>query len=164
MDQLYVLRHGIAVASGTTSLPDNERPLTPDGEKRMYQIAKALSRLDLELDRIFTSPLPRALRTAEIVAEVLGHPELVEKANALHVDRDGRSIRDWALSRTEANVMIVGHNPSLSDLVALLVTGQCDVPLCELRKGGIAALTANAGSRMELDWLARPRLFRELAD
>ena len=60
--------------------------------------------------------------------------------------------------------MLVGHNPSLTDLVGLLITGDQGPPLCELRKGGVAALSADPDGGMRLDWLARPRLFRRLAD
>ncbi len=40
MNELYVVRHGIAVDPGTPGIPDDERPLTPKGEKRMREIAR----------------------------------------------------------------------------------------------------------------------------
>ena len=62
MTHLYIVRHGIAVEPGTPGIPDDERLLTSKGEKRIRQIARGLVRLDLKLDRIVTSPLPRAAR------------------------------------------------------------------------------------------------------
>jgi len=47
MTELYVLRHGIAVPHGTPGIAEDDRPLTPEGEKRMKQIGKGLRRLDL---------------------------------------------------------------------------------------------------------------------
>ena len=63
MNELYVLRHGIAVDPGSSGLPDDARQLTQKGINRMRQIAAGLATLDLELDAIVTSPLmPRADR------------------------------------------------------------------------------------------------------
>ena len=166
MDELYILRHGIAAEHGTPGIPDDERPLTPEGRRRMRQIARGLRRLDLRPDRIVTSPLPRASATAEIVAGVLEPEQGLETADVLRAGSDARAIRDWLRQRTEGRLMIVGHDPGLTDLIALLVVG--DGPrsrVCELKKGGIAALRpsdASAG-RFELVWVATPRLIRRLA-
>ena len=164
MTRLYLLRHGIAVPHGTPDIPDDERPLTLEGEKGVRRVARALRRLGFKLDRIMTSPLPRAFRTAEIVADVLEMTDALETTDALRASRDATSIRDWVTARTESRLMLVGHNPSLTDLVGLLITGNQGPALCELRKGGVAALSTNPDGGMRLDWLARPRLFRRLAD
>jgi phosphohistidine phosphatase len=165
MTDLYILRHGIAVSVGTPGITDDERPLTTKGEKRMRQIARGLLRLDLNLDRIATSPLPRAKSTAEIVARELGTPELVETCRELGVGASAADIARWLAERTEDRLMIVGHNPSLSDLISLLVLGPGQPSICDLKKGGIAALGAPAASRgrYELNWVAAPRLIRRLA-
>src|SRR5262249_44675991 len=120
MDRLYLLRHGIAVPHGTPGIPDDDRPLTPQGDKRMRQGGQRLRRLRLKLDKILTSPLPRARRTAEIVAEILGIEYLVETADELRAGRTAASIRDWVVGRQEQRVMLVGHDPAFSLLVGLL--------------------------------------------
>ena len=58
MTRLYLLRHGIAVPHGTPDIPDDERPLTSEGEKGVRKVARGLRRLGFKLDRIVTSPLP----------------------------------------------------------------------------------------------------------
>jgi phosphohistidine phosphatase len=168
MIELYILRHGIAVDPGTPGIPDDERPLTPKGRRRMRQIGRGLRRLDLRLDRIFTSPLPRAAATAEIVAEELDAGDPLDAADVLRAGSDAGAIRDWLRDRAEDRLMIVGHNPSLTDLITLLVLGATNGPrtqVCELRKGGIAALRPSAASadRFDLIWVATPRLVRRLA-
>jgi phosphohistidine phosphatase len=167
MIDLYILRHGIAVEPGTPGMADDERPLTPKGRRRMRQIARGLHRLGLRLDRIATSPLPRAAATAEIVAEELDAEYLLETADVLRSGSDARSIRDWLRDRPEDRLMIVGHNPGLTDLITLLVLGVTNGPrtqVCELKKGGIAALRPAAASadRFDLVWAATPRLIRRL--
>jgi phosphohistidine phosphatase len=168
MHELYILRHGIAVDPGTPGIPDDERPLTPKGEKRMREIACGLRRLDLKLDRIVTSPLPRARATAEIVAEALDAKKILETSNILQAGTSAATIERWLEERKEERLMIVGHNPGLTDLIALLVLGGGGAgrrpQVCELKKGGIAALcvSVEAPDRFELTWAATPRLIRRL--
>jgi phosphohistidine phosphatase len=166
MNDLYILRHGIAVAPGTPGIPDDERPLTPKGQKRMHQIARGLRRLDLKLDRIITSPLPRARATAEIVAEELDAEDRLEIADVLRAGADAATIRNWLRERSEDRLMIVGHNPALTDLITLLVLGATrpQPQVCELKKGAIAVLEPSTSSqdRYELLWVATPRLIRRL--
>lgn len=158
--ELYLLRHGLAVPYGTPGFEDDDRPLTPDGERRVRQVGRGLKRLKLKLVRIATSPLPRALRTAEIVADCLGGADLIEVVEGLRPGRDAASIRDWLATREESRLMLVGHNPALSDLLGLLLTGREGESISELRKAGIAGLRGEPGGPYQLDWIARPRLFR----
>jgi phosphohistidine phosphatase len=164
MSELYLLRHGIAVDPGTPGITDDERPLTPKGEKRMRQIACGLRALDLKLDRIVTSPLVRARETAEIVARELNLRNSLEIANALQTGSSASTVKRWLRDRPEERLMIVGHNPTLSDLISLLVIGSEQPLICDLKKGGIAALT-RASANMEfyhVAWIAPPQILRAL--
>jgi phosphohistidine phosphatase len=166
MNELYIVRHGIAVDPGTPGIPDDERPLTPKGEKRMREIARGLRKLDLKLDRIVTSPLPRARATAEILADVLDLKDLLEISTILQAGTAAGTIKRWLDERTEERLMIVGHNPSVTELVALLVHGSSQPRICDLKKGGIAALSRMSVTQdlFELTWIATPRLIRRLAE
>jgi phosphohistidine phosphatase len=164
MTELYILRHGIAVDPGAPGIPDDERPLTPRGEKKMRQIARGLRSLELNLDRIVTSPLVRARATAEIVARELDMGNLLDVANVLQTGSSTSAIKRWLRNRPEERLMIVGHNPTLSDLVSLLVVGSEQPLLCDLKKGGIAALTRpSAGAEFyRIAWIGTPRILRAL--
>jgi phosphohistidine phosphatase len=164
MTDLYILRHGIAVNPGTPGIADDERPLTAKGEKRMRQIARGLRALDLEIDRIVASPLVRARATAEIVARELAMRNVVEVANILQTGSSAPAIKRWLRNRPEERLMIVGHNPTLSDLISLLVIGSEQPLVCDLKKGGIAALTrASAAAELyQVAWIAPPRVFRRI--
>jgi phosphohistidine phosphatase len=166
MTELYIVRHGIAVDPGTPGIPDDERPLTPKGEKRMRQIARGLRMLNLKLDRIITSPLPRARATAEIIADALDARKIMETTNVLQTGSSAATVERWLRERTEDRLMIVGHNPTLSDLLSLLVLGSTQPLICDLKKGGVAALGQKGGAKdlYELHWIAPPRLFRGLMD
>jgi phosphohistidine phosphatase len=164
MIELYILRHGIAADAGTPGISDDERPLTEKGEKRMQQIARGLRALDFNLDRIVTSPLIRARATAEIVARELGMLNRLEVGNVLQTGSSAQSIKRWLRDRSEERLMIVGHNPTVSDLVSLLVLGSEHPLLCDLKKGGMAALTraSSAAELYKIAWIAPPRILRTL--
>ncbi len=166
MERLYLLRHGIAVPHGTPGVEDDDRPLTPKGEKRVRQVAYGLKHMGLDVHRIVSSPLPRAYRTAEIVARILGNPDLLETADELRSGASADSIASWLNSRTEERVMLVGHNPAFSQLIGRLVVGEGVHEICELRRAGIAALSTfeTDSSRMKIDWIARPSLMRRLSE
>lgn len=161
MKTLYLVRHGIAVPHGSAEYAEDERPLTSEGERKARMVGLGLRRNKVKVDRIVTSPLPRALKTAEIVAEALKIKDLVEQADDLRVDRDATTIREWLAARQEDRLMVVGHNPWISELLALLTTGQRSPIFCDLRKAGVAALRGGEpGTLYQVDWIARPRLFR----
>ena len=93
--------------------------------------------------------------------------DLLETADVLRAGSDPQAIRKWLRERSEERLMIVGHNPGLSDLIALLVLGNDGLPraqVCDLKKGAIAALRPSAGSadRFEFVWSATPGLIRRL--
>jgi phosphohistidine phosphatase len=167
MNELYIVRHGIAVEPGTPGMLDDDRPLTPKGERRVREIARGLAKLEPKLDRIVTSPLPRARRTAEIVADVLKiPPRLFEISTTLKAGHSAATIVRWLDERTEDRLMIVGHNPAVSELVSVLVHGTPQPAICELKKGGVAALSRMSVTQdvFELSWVATPRLIRRLAN
>src|SRR6185295_13400435 len=67
--ELYVIRHAIAQPLGQQNeFTDEKRALTSEGRDRMREAVKGLRRLEVEFDLILTSPLARAVETAEIVA------------------------------------------------------------------------------------------------
>lgn len=166
MVELTILRHGIAVEHGTPGIPDDDRPLTPKGEKRLGEIAAGLVAIGVDLDRIVTSPLPRARRTAEIVAEALGLEDRLEDDSVLRSGGAAGEVVDWLRDRPEDRLMIVGHNPMLDELLSLLVLGDPHALPFSLKKGGVAALRRwdEKPDRYEIAWLATPRLLRRKDD
>ena len=166
MTDLYIVRHGLAVEPGTPGMTDDERPLTAKGERRMRQIGRGLRTLDVKLDRIVTSPLPRARATAEIIADALDARGVLESSNVLQAGTSAATVHRWLRERTEERLMIVGHNPTLSDLLSLLVLGSTQPLICDMKKGAVAALGQKGGARdlYELLWIAPPRLIRGLMD
>jgi phosphohistidine phosphatase len=163
---LLVIRHAIATDReefARTGEPDESRPLTASGRKRMERIAVGLPRLVPELDLLASSPLTRARETAGIVARV--YPAAVrETVPALRPDERIPAFLEWVRTRTEEKVAVVGHEPHLSHLVSWLLAGRF-ASFLRLRKGAACLLDLGevpSPGEAELIWLLQPRQLRHL--
>jgi phosphohistidine phosphatase len=138
---LYFLRHAKACARSRKWRPDSTRPLTRDGEKKMFEAALGIQKLDLSLDLILTSPHIRAFRTAEILGEVFGARKVVE-TKSLIPEAEPKAIISEINENFAAlkQIVLVGHEPFLSRLISILLSGKDTVPI-ELRKGGFCKLS-----------------------
>jgi phosphohistidine phosphatase len=162
MMELYFLRHGIAVERGTEGFEDDTlRPLTPKGERRMRRIAEAMKKLDLSFDLLLSSRLVRARQTAELVAKTLKASDRLKFSS--HLAPEGNSedlVHDLKhLFQRPKSVLLVGHEPYLSDLMATLLTGRSTLNV-NFKKGGLCLLTVDAlhhGPCAILEWLLTPR-------
>jgi phosphohistidine phosphatase len=161
--EIYILRHGIAVERGTSGhKKDSDRPLTPEGEQKMHQIAEAILAMELKFDVILSSPYKRAEQTATIVAGELD--EEVTFTDLLEPDGNALELIAEINDEKPQRVLLVGHEPYLSQLISVLTTGGSDAAI-ELKKGGLCKLTTDKltfGRCATLNWLLTPKLLREL--
>jgi phosphohistidine phosphatase len=159
---IFILRHGIAVERGTPGYKrDAERPLTAKGERRLWLAGEAMEALELSFDVILSSPYVRARQTTEIVADALGAKKKCKVAPDLTPDGSFKKLVEFinALRPKPENVLLVGHEPHLSGLIAFLTTGR-EMPAVVLRKGGLARLSAESlqpGRCAVLEWLLTPK-------
>ena len=134
--KVLLVRHAKAVPRGTPGIADEARPLTKEGEEGFRQAAAGIVRLVDRPEALFTSPLPRASRTAEILASAWGKIQPRETPALA-----GGSFVDVAelLEKLdpEATAVLVGHEPHLSGLLARLLGADGGKTL-EFRKGGAA--------------------------
>src|SRR5579885_2403749 len=163
---VYLVRHGIA-EDAPPSGDYRARRLTARGKAKMREAAAGLAALGVEPDVILTSPLPRAAETAAIVAKALGgrlEPEPLDAlATGVTAPEVLRALRPFA---RHASVMLVGHEPTLSALAALLLTGSTEGAAFALRKGGVIALEVEQllpPRGAMLVWMLTPRQLRRLA-
>lgn len=167
MRELIVVRHAISEdreAFAATGRPDDERPLTEKGRKRMKRGARGLRRLVSDVLLVATSPLARARQTAGIVAEAYGGIPVVALP-ALLPGAPPEDLMTWLNGNpAEGPVAVVGHEPHLGEWVAWALTGR-GRPVLPMRKGGACRLVfddlATAGG-MRLDWFLTPRQLRNL--
>ncbi len=169
--ELLVIRHAIAEdrdAWAASGEPDERRPLTAEGRKKMRRAARGLRRVVRALPLLGASPLTRAAQTAEIVAEAYGDltPMTV---GALTPDSAPADFLSWLRDAAPGHdrIAVVGHEPHLSGLVSWLLAGRATPSLVELRKGAACLLRFEGEPRKGgacLAWLLQPRQLRRLAD
>lgn len=154
---VYFVRHGIAEEADAWQGSDGERPLTARGRAKMAEIGKRLADLEIEPDRILTSPLVRARQTAEIVAKALHATNALAEDERLAggFNRHGLAgiLKDHA---TIKSLMLVGHEPSMSAVIGHAI-GDGRV---EMKKGAVACVEFPefASPRGELLWLAPAKI------
>jgi phosphohistidine phosphatase len=164
---LYIVRHAVAVDSGTPGYEDDsQRPLTDAGRKKMKRIVKGLCELGIGLDAIVTSPYVRARDTAMILAKEFEMKDSVALSDNLIPPGNFENLINEIREKHDVeNLALVGHEPMLSSLISWLTTGNTAMKVT-LKKGGVAFLSTDnlyEEGRATLQWLLTPALMVELS-
>ena len=156
---LYILRHGKAEPFGPIYARDALRPLSPLGLRRTEQSTKGMAAANVIVDTIISSPLLRARQTAEIVHQGLGVAAEIKYSDALATgDLNGIVDAVRAHERTKG-VMLVGHEPTLSQLISILAFGAPGGSF-GLKPGGLCKLQTYAialGQCAVVRWFLTPK-------
>jgi phosphohistidine phosphatase len=159
---LYILRHAIAVQRGTKDFDDDsQRPLTKEGKQKMYDIARGMRSLGITFDVLLSSPFVRARETAEIVTEVFDVKKKLKFTDTLAVGGNPEELVEEILEQfgSMESIMLVGHEPYLSEFISTLIAGDSRVPIT-MKKGGLCKLSVSMlryGRCATLEWLLAPR-------
>ena len=141
---LYVLRHAEAVERSET-LEDQWRYLTEKGRASAKKMSSAIAKFGPKARLILTSPLTRAVQTAEIAAEKACRKNVVVASTLLLPEADIRELVAYLKGGADAKrVMIVGHEPQLGTLVAALLARAGEA--VSLNKAACVALKLNPAS------------------
>jgi len=152
MKHITILRHGQA-SQDTCFSEDFDRPLTAKGRQHLPRMAAFVARTKVKPDWIVSSPALRAKESAELLAESLQFArsivwnERVYLASALTLLEVLRETPDVA-----EHLVIVGHNPGLSDLVAGLAAGGDFRLNLQLSPSSLAFLAAQIVHWRQLRW------------
>jgi len=142
--KLYLVRHAEAVER-TGTIPDATRHLTSKGRSAFRKIARRVRKLGIAPDLIFSSPLIRAVQTAEILSERLNHEGPVVVARELSPGFDPRALRSLlAKAGNPREAAFVGHEPDLGEVAASMLALPKGFPF---RKGAVVALDVEGGGR-----------------
>jgi phosphohistidine phosphatase len=159
--ELLVIRHGAAMDKeefAKTGKSDDLRPLTSAGMEEMKEIARGLRELVKKIDVLATSPLVRAVQTAEIIGAAYDIP-VSQTTTALSPDSEPEEFEKWYADFGDVKrIAVVGHEPHLTGLVSWLLTGEEDA-IIELKKGGVCLLEFDSGIKGGsgvLNWLMTP--------
>jgi phosphohistidine phosphatase len=147
--KLYILRHGKADWPDWDK-DDSERPLTEDGIKEMRRAAKFFKAIGVAPATIFSSPLPRAWQTAQLAhRQIGGELQLEAKLSPGATTRVVKSL----LKAQDEDVMIVGHEPDLSEIIRGLTGARV-----KMSKAGLARIDFDKEGKARLIWLLPPKI------
>jgi phosphohistidine phosphatase len=163
---LYIVRHAIAAPQGTPGIAEGDRPLTEEGIRKMNEAARGLRILSVQPDLILSSPLPRALQTASIVQKTIDSNIPLKTLECLAPGGSRPEVyEELRREKKRAAIMLVGHQPSLGEIVGEIAWGSAENYI-ELKKGGTCCLEIedlSAVPRGSLLWLATPGMLRLMA-
>jgi phosphohistidine phosphatase len=153
--ELFLVRHAHALPLGGEGGPrsDAERPLSGEGRARFGAAVRALEALEVRFARLEHSPLLRAVQTAELLAPLVDGPTVV------NADLAGAPGKSLLAALTTDGTALVGHEPHLSELLALLVFGEPRAASgLRFTKGGVAHLQGEpvrGGMQLRALWPAK---------
>lgn len=156
---LYLMRHANAGIRRENPAIDAKRALVKEGKDQCILMARLLSALKVQADVIVSSPLKRALQTAQLVGTELGYEAKVEVSPALGPNADYAAFLQLVEKYSDReDVLMVGHNPNLFKFLGQLITGNGGAGV-RMRKGTVARIAMDKHPPL-LQWLIDPRMAR----
>ena len=156
--RIYILRHGIA-EDAPAGGSDANRALTQEGKQKLRAVLERARRAGVRPAVILTSPLKRALETAEIAASILEVSGDLVRTNALALNSSPERVWKEIRAQKAEEILLAGHEPLLSTLVAFLLG--CDALMVRMKKGALVCVDADAEGtqpRGVLNWMLISKL------
>jgi phosphohistidine phosphatase len=158
---LFLFRHAEA-EDRASSGKDADRALTRKGKESAKVVAALLARLE-QIEAIWHSPMARAEETAAIAAKEFPNAAIRETTSLLPETSPVR-VLDEISGRQPGDVLLVGHQPHLGELLSLCVTGS-DGGSIPMRKASVARVKfagSHAAPPGKLIYLLSPDLAAKL--
>ena len=157
--EIYLLRHGVAEETAATGR-DADRRLTEEGRQKLRRVLERAHQAGVAPSLILTSPLRRALETAEIAARELGYEGKLVRTAALEPSSSPQQVwEEIRLRRDESAILLAGHEPLFSSTVAYLLGSSREI--VHFRKGAIVRIDVEAFAAAPagvLQWMLTPKL------
>ena len=158
---LYLMRHANAGLRRGNPALDGKRGLINEGKEQCMLMARVLNAFKVQVDVIVSSPLKRALQTAQFVGTEMGYEAKVEISPALDLDASYADFQQLLAKYADRDgVLMVGHNPNCFQFLGRLITGNGGASI-RMRKGTIARVDLDHHPPL-LRWLIDPRMARSI--
>jgi phosphohistidine phosphatase len=159
---IYFVRHASAGEQLNNPKKDEKRPLDADGIEQCGFIGRALAAINAQPDVMISSPLKRATQTASLIGNEMGYEAKLLLEPAMRPEGSFTDFRRMLekYSKHEA-IMVVGHNPSITDFLAKMIAkAGCEARI-DFKKGAVARVETERRAAT-LNWFFTPRLAREI--
>lgn len=116
--RIWILRHGQAQPTASS---DAARQLTEDGRAEVLRMAQQLT--GHPIDAVLASPYSRAQQTAELVKQEIHYTADTLTVSWLVPEASPMAVLKQLAERAENNLLLVSHQPLVSQLISLLLDG-----------------------------------------
>lgn len=163
--KLIFIRHGLAEGHFSNDQEkDFERELTKDGIKKLHKTLKVVRTIEPSVDVIFTSPLARAVQTAEICWTYFKKSDL-EIMGDLDILDDPKHLMEYiSFLPSDGCYAFVGHDPHLTKVIASLLALHPEHDFMTIRKGGICILEGGMWKGFTMELLLSPKVIRTISE
>jgi len=157
---IYFLRHANAGQKQFSNpAKDEKRPLDKIGEQQSHDVGRALAFIGVTAGVVISSPLTRAVQTADIVAQEIGYEEKIVLDAALRPEATFEQFKAMLnRHKDKPAIMVVGHDPSMTDFVNAVLSSGTPLALVEMKKGGVAKVEKELRRPAVLRWLITPKI------
>jgi phosphohistidine phosphatase len=163
--RLIFLRHGIAEGHFNFDQDaDFMRTLTPEGIKRLNKTLKLFRVSQKKIDVIFTSPLARAVQTAELFWDHYRDADLEIMADLDILDDPVHLVEYISFLPTDGVYAFVGHDPHLTKVIAALLALHPEHDFMTLKKGGICVLEGGMWKGFTMELLMSPKFLSQVTE
>lgn len=163
--RLIFLRHGLA--EGHFSLnqdADFERVLTEEGIKRLHKTFKLFRKTEERIDVIFSSPLARAVQSAEIFWEYYKDSDLELMSDLDILDDPLHLVEYISFLPADGTYAFVGHDPHLTTVIASLLALHPEHDFMTIKKGGLCVLEGRMWEGFTMELLISPKFLKQITD
>lgn len=163
--KLIFLRHGLAEGHFSFEQDkDFDRELTEDGIKKLHKTFDLYKKVEPSIDVIFTSPLARAMQTAEIFWSYYQDADLEMMADLDILDDPRHLIEYISFLPTDGCYAFVGHDPHITKVIAALLALHPEHDFMTIKKGGICVLEGGMWKGFTMELLISPKFLRTVCD
>ena len=156
---VYFVRHASAGQHKASPEKDEKRPIDREGVRQAHEIGRLLAALDAEVEVIISSPLKRAMQTASLVANEIGYEQKIERATALRPEATFDSFRRLLADFGGKDaIMLVGHNPSITEFLSRVLSRGEEHELVDFKKGSVVRVEMTGRRSGTLHWCITPKI------
>ncbi len=163
--KLIFIRHGLAEGHFSQNQDaDFERNLTEEGIKRLVKTFKLFKKSEEKIDVIFSSPLARAIQTAELLWDHYREADLELMADLDILDDPLHLVEYISFLPADGCYAFVGHDPHLTTVIASLLALHPEHDFMTIKKGGICVLEGRMWEGFNLELLFSPKFLKDITD
>lgn len=163
--RLIFLRHGLAEGHFSFDQErDFERELTPDGIKRLTKTFKLFKKIESNIDVIFSSPLARAVQTAEMFWSYYQDSDLELMADLDILDDPRHLVEYISFLPSDGCYAFIGHDPHITKVIAALLALHPEHDFMTIKKGGICVLEGGMWKGFTMELLLQPKVMKTISE